>query len=184
MNGLIDTAFHHARTVLACLVLVLIAGTVAYVQIPKESDPDISIPIIYVQMKHEGISPEDAERLLVRPMEQELRAIEGVKEMRSRGYEGGGSVTLEFDAGFDVDKAMGDVREKVDLAQPDLPDDTEDTLDIRLAKLGSESIIDVVEQIEKGTVRRIPQSEQESSYFPQPTNKQRKLLANMRGKKS
>ncbi len=65
-----------------------------------------------------------------------------------------------------------------------LSDDTEDTLDIRLAKLGSESIIDVVEQIEKGTVRRTPQSEQESSYFPQPTNKQRKSLVNMRGKKS
>ncbi len=60
------------------------------------------------------------------------------------------------------------------------PHDTEDTLDIRLAKLGSESIVDVVEQIEKGTVRSIPQSEQESSYFPQPQSKHRKLLAKAR----
>lgn len=126
MNGLIDAAFHHARTVLAVLVLVLIAGSYAYVQIPKESDPDISIPIVYVQMKHEGISPEDAERLLVRPMEQELRSIEGVKEMRSNGYEGGASVTLEFDAGFDADTALNDVREKVDLVKPDLPSDSEE----------------------------------------------------------
>jgi len=126
MNVLIDAAFTHARTVLASLVLVLIAGSVAYVQIPKESDPDISIPIIYVQMKHEGISPEDAERLLVRPMEQELRSIEGVKEMRSKGYEGGGSVTLEFDAGFDADTALNDVREKVDLVKPDLPGDSDE----------------------------------------------------------
>ncbi len=126
MNALIDTAFTHARTVLSCLVLVLIAGTVAYIQIPKESDPDISVPIIYVQIKHEGISPEDAERLLVRPMEQELRSIEGVKEMRSTGYEGGGSVTLEFDAGFDSDTALADVREKVDLVKPDLPQESEE----------------------------------------------------------
>ncbi|HER25515.1 MAG TPA: efflux RND transporter permease subunit, partial [Rhodospirillales bacterium] len=126
MNALIDTAFTHARTVLAVLVLVLIAGTISYVQIPKESDPDISIPIIYVQMKHEGISPEDAERLLIRPMEQELRSIEGVKEMRSQGYQGGGSVTLEFDAGFDSDTALNDVREKVDLVKPDLPRETDE----------------------------------------------------------
>jgi len=126
MNRLIDTAFSHARTVLAVLVLILIAGTVAYVQIPKESDPDISIPIIYVQIKHEGISPEDAERLLIRPMEQELRSIEGVKEMRSTGYEGGASVTLEFDAGFDVDTALNDVRQKVDLAKPNLPKESDE----------------------------------------------------------
>jgi multidrug efflux pump len=126
MNVLIDQAIAHSRTVLSALVLLLISGTIAYVNVPKEADPDINIPIIYVQMSHEGISPEDAERLLIRPMEQELRGIEGVKEMRASGYEGGANVTLEFDAGFDVDKAMRDVREKVDLAQPDLPDDTEE----------------------------------------------------------
>ncbi|MBT3306235.1 MAG: efflux RND transporter permease subunit, partial [Alphaproteobacteria bacterium] len=126
MLGLIDQAFSHARTVLSALVLILISGTVAYVNIPKEAEPDINIPIIYVQMSHEGISPEDAERLLIRPMEQELRAIEGVKEMRSTGFEGGANVTLEFDAGFDVDKGMNDVREKVDLAKPELPEDTEE----------------------------------------------------------
>ncbi|NQU55939.1 MAG: efflux RND transporter permease subunit, partial [Rhodospirillales bacterium] len=126
MNVLIDQAITHSRTVLAALVLILISGSIAYVNVPKEADPDINIPIVYVQMKHDGISPEDAERLLIRPMEQELRSIEGVKEMRATGYEGGGSVTLEFDAGFDVDKAMSDVREKVDLAKPDLPSETEE----------------------------------------------------------
>ena len=126
MNVLIDQAITHSRTVIAALVLILISGTIAYINVPKEADPDINIPIVYVQMKHDGISPEDAERLLIRPMEQELRGIEGGKEMRSTGYEGGANVTLEFDAGFDVDKAMSDVREKVDLAKPDLPGDTEE----------------------------------------------------------
>ena len=126
MNAIIDAALSRSRTTLSALLLILIAGTVAYVDIPKESDPDVNIPIIYVKMHHDGISPEDAERLLLRPMETELRGIEGVKEMRATSYEGGASVVLEFDAGFDADKALTDVREKVDLAQPDLPDDTDE----------------------------------------------------------
>ena len=96
MTGLIGAAFARGRTVLLVFLVVLIGGTVSYISIPKESEPDIQIPIIYVSMTHEGISPEDAERLLVRPMEKELRSIEGVKEMRSVGAEGYGSVTLEF----------------------------------------------------------------------------------------
>ena len=79
-------------------------------------------------MTHEGISPEDAERLLVRPMEQELRSIEGVKEMRSYASEGHGSVTLEFEAGVDIDEALADVREKVDIAKAELPEDTDEPL--------------------------------------------------------
>ena len=115
--NLIDAAIARARTTIAVLVLILIAGTVAYIDIPKESDPDINIPTIYVSLVHEGISPEDSERLLLRPMEQELKSIEGVKEMRSTAYEGGGFVLLEFDAGFNADKALDDVREKVDIAK-------------------------------------------------------------------
>jgi len=126
VKAIIDSAIGRSRTIVSTLLLVLIAGVITYVEIPKESDPDINIPIIYVVMTHDGISAEDAERLLVRPMEQELRAIEGVKEMRSMGREGSASVTLEFEAGFDVDKAMNDVREKVDLAKPELPEETDE----------------------------------------------------------
>jgi len=123
---LIDTAIRRSRTVLATLVLVLITGSFAYVSIPKEAEPDINIPIIYVSMHHDGISPEDAERLLIRPMEIELRTIEGVKEMRSKGYESGAYVLLEFEAGFDADQALIDVRDKVDQAKPELPDETDE----------------------------------------------------------
>ena len=126
MKRLIDNALTHSRTVFSTLALLLVSGTIAYLNVPKEAAPDINIPIIYVQIKHEGISPEDAERLLIRPVEQELRGVEGVKEMRAKGYEGGASITLEFDAGFDSDNAMDDVIEKVELAKSDLPRDTED----------------------------------------------------------
>ncbi|NQV19776.1 MAG: efflux RND transporter permease subunit [Rhodospirillales bacterium] len=126
MIKLIDAAFHYSRTVLSVLVLILGAGVVAYVTIPKENNPDINIPLIYVSMTHDGISPEDAERLLVRPMEKELRGIDGVKEMRAVAQEGRASLTMEFTAGFDADQALTDVREKVDLAKSELPDDTEE----------------------------------------------------------
>ncbi len=126
MNAIINAALSHARTVISTLVLILIAGTVSYIEIPKEAEPDVNIPIMYVLMHHDGISPEDAERLLIRPMEQELRVIEGVKEMRASAYEGGASVTLEFEAGFDADEAMDNVREKVDLAKPELPSESDE----------------------------------------------------------
>src|SRR3546814_14271286 len=124
MRAVIDSAVHHNRTTRAALLLILIAGTVAYVEIPKEADPDVNIPIIYVLLRHEGISPEDAERLLLRPVEQEVRSIAGVKEMRSTAYERGASVVLEFDPVFDAHAALADVREKVDIAEPDLPQAT------------------------------------------------------------
>jgi multidrug efflux pump len=126
MNGIISAALDRSRTVMLVLALILITGAAAYVSIPKESDPDVDIPILYVSMSHEGISPEDAERLLVRPMEKELRSIEGVKEMRSTASEGFASVLLEFEAGFNADQAAVDVREAVDVAKNELPGDTED----------------------------------------------------------
>ncbi len=126
MRALIDAALDRSRTVLASLLLILIAGTIAYVGIPKESSPDVDIPIIYVSVQLDGIQPEDAERLLVRPLETKLKTIEGVKEMRSTAKEGFAFVLLEFDAGFDADKAKRDVRDKVDEAKSELPGDAEE----------------------------------------------------------
>ncbi|MEW8498722.1 MAG: efflux RND transporter permease subunit, partial [Candidatus Thiodiazotropha taylori] len=126
MNTLIDLAFSRSRAVLLSLLFILLAGAMAYNGIPKESEPDIAVPIIYVSMSHEGISPEDAERLLVRPMEKELQSIAGLKEMKSTAGEGHASVQLEFSAGFDSKQALTDVREKVDIAKVKLPDATDE----------------------------------------------------------
>ncbi|MGO1233822.1 MAG: efflux RND transporter permease subunit [Marinobacter sp.] len=121
MRALISAAMDRSRTTLLMFLFLVLGGTAAYQAIPKESNPDVTIPMIYVAMVLDGISPEDAERLLVRPMEQELRSLEGIKEMRSTSAEGHASVMLEFDAGFDPDKALQDVREKVDTARSKLP---------------------------------------------------------------
>ncbi len=126
MNSIIDLAFSRGRAVLLGLLFILVAGALAYDGIPKEAEPDITVPIIYVSMTYDGISPEDAERLLVRPMERELQSIEGLKEMKGTAAEGHASVQLEFNAGFDSKQALTDVREKVDLAKVKLPDATDE----------------------------------------------------------
>ncbi len=126
MKKIIDAAFDRSRTAIFMLVFILISGFLSYLSIPKESEPDVAIPIVYIYMGHEGISPEDAERLLVRPMEKELQSIEGIKEISGTAGEGFGSVLLEFDAGFNSTQALLDVRAKVDVAKSELPASTDE----------------------------------------------------------
>src|SRR6478752_5751258 len=126
MSSFIDYAISHARLTIVTLLFLLGAGFVAYVTIPKEAEPDVRIPIVYIQLTQRGISPEDSERLLLRPVETQLKSVSNVKEMRSTAYEGGGSVLLEFEAGFDSKSALADVRAKVDQAKRDLPKDADE----------------------------------------------------------
>ncbi|OED44601.1 acriflavin resistance protein [Endozoicomonas sp. (ex Bugula neritina AB1)] len=107
-------------------VLILITGAASYITIPRESMPDIKIPIIYVSVSYEGISPEDSERLLVMPLENELRSLEGVKEMKATASQSLATVSLEFIAGLDGDQMLAKVRDKVDQARSKLPDGTDE----------------------------------------------------------
>jgi multidrug efflux pump len=125
MSSVIHAAIGRSRAVITLLVFLFIGGLFAYNAIPKEANPDVAIPMMYVSMTLDGISPEDAERLLVRPMEHELRSLEGIQKMTSVSSEGHASVMLEFDAGFDADKAMTDVREKVDAGRSKLSGDVD-----------------------------------------------------------
>ena len=121
--NIIDFALSKARVFVGILVFIIVSGAATYITIPKESTPDVNIPIIYVSLSQTGISAEDSERLLVKPIEDEVKGVEGIKEVRSTAYSGGGNVLLEFDAGFNADQAMLDVRDKVDRAKGDLPDE-------------------------------------------------------------
>jgi len=118
----ISLAINNARLTLSILVFLVIAGAMAYQSIPKEAEPDVAIPIIYVSLGYQGISPEDSERMLLRPVETALQGLAGVKEMRSSAYQGGGFVLIEFQAGYDFSNALEDVRAKVNDAKRDLPD--------------------------------------------------------------
>lgn len=126
MNAIIDAAFSRTRVVVLTLVAILIVGTIAYQSIPKESSPEVPIPIIYVSTTIDGISPEDSERLLAEPLETELSSITGLKKMTSSAGEGHASVQLEFEAGFDSEEALTNVRDGVDRAKSDLPQDATD----------------------------------------------------------
>lgn len=113
-------------SVLVLLVLVAVMGIVSYLTIPKESFPSINVPNIFVVTIYPGVSPEDMESLVTRKLEDELGNISEVKEMTSTSSEGYSSINLEFDPSVDIEDALQKVREKVDLAKPELPEDAEE----------------------------------------------------------
>ncbi|MGI9401781.1 MAG: efflux RND transporter permease subunit, partial [Rhizobiaceae bacterium] len=126
MSGSLEAILSRPRTVLTLMIVMIAAGIVAYLSIPKEANPDIDVPIYYVSIPQQGISPEDSERLLVRPMETELRGIEGLKELTSVAAEGHAGIILEFQIGSEKEKVLADIRDKVDLAKAELPADAEE----------------------------------------------------------
>jgi multidrug efflux pump len=126
MRSLIDVAIDRRRTVMVSFAMIVIAGIVSYQSMPKEAEPDIAFPFVNVALRLEGVSPEDAERLLVRPMEQELRTLEGIKEIVASASEGRATINLEFQPEIDIATAIQDVRERVDLAKAKLPADAEE----------------------------------------------------------
>ena len=126
MNALIEAAFSRSRVVILALVMVLAVGAYAYVAIPKEANPEVPLPLFYVSTSLDGISPSDAERLLLEPMETEFASISGLDSMKSDATEGFASIQLEFIPGGDNQEALDKVREAADRAQGDLPADAED----------------------------------------------------------
>ncbi|MFU8815017.1 MAG: efflux RND transporter permease subunit [Pseudomonadales bacterium] len=126
MNGFIDAAIARSRTTMLIMLMVVIAGLVARSAIPIAAEPHIEVPFFIVGIVHEGISPEDGERLLIMPMESELRKIEGVKELTAYASEGFANLMVEFDASHDLNQALMDVREAVDRAKPQLPSTAEE----------------------------------------------------------
>ena len=88
MTRIVEWAVNNTRVVIALIVVVIVAGLIAFIKIPKEAQPDIPIPVLMVQVTYPGISPEDSERLLVKPLETALRSVEGIKTMTARAYSG------------------------------------------------------------------------------------------------
>jgi len=121
MNGLVDWAASRARMVLAFIALSLLAGGFAYVGLPKEGEPDIEIPAIFVSVQFPGISAEDSEALLVKPMESELSDLDGLKKMTGTAAEGYAGVALEFDFGWDKTKVLADIRDAMNKAEGSFP---------------------------------------------------------------
>jgi len=128
MTGVVDWAIGRTRMILTILVCVLIAGTATYINMPKEADPDIPIPFVAITVPLAGVTPEDAERLLVRPIEQEIQSLEGLKTFNSYGTEGAAQLVLEFEIDADINQAVLDVKDKVDMAKRYFPDDAREPI--------------------------------------------------------
>lgn len=123
MNTLIAVAARRAKIIFSAFAVLIISGVTAYINVPRESLPQLAITVVYTSVILEGVSPEDSERLLVRPLEEELQNLEGVKELRATAYQGGANVVLEFDAGVGEEEALQDVRAAVDRVKPELPEE-------------------------------------------------------------
>ncbi|MCU0910080.1 MAG: efflux RND transporter permease subunit [Rhodobacteraceae bacterium] len=121
MTGLVDWAASRARMVLAFIALSLIAGLTAYFGLPKEGEPDIEIPALFVSVPFPGISAEDSEKLLVKPMETELSGLDGLDRMSATASEGYAGVVLEFEFGWDKTKVIADVRDAMNNAEASFP---------------------------------------------------------------
>lgn len=115
-------------TVLLITVLIAVIGIRSYLSIPKEAQPDITIPTVMVITTYPGVSPEDMESLITRPLEDEIGNISDIKEMNSTSSEGYSNITVEFTTDMDMNKALQEVREKVDLGKNELPQDVEDPI--------------------------------------------------------
>lgn len=126
MISALDGILRRPRTVLTLMLVMIVAGALTYLAIPKEANPDIDVPVFYVSIGQQGISPEDSERLLVRPMETSLRGLDGLKELTAVASEGHAGIVLEFNIDFNKEKALADIRDKVDQAQAQLPADADE----------------------------------------------------------
>lgn len=122
MIALIQTALSNLRTLFMLFALLMGLGIYAFFRIPTESQPDVSIPFANVVVSLEGISPEDADRMLVSPLYRELKSLPGLKNITSTAQEGSASVLLEFFTDVDIDEALDNARRRVDRAKPDLPE--------------------------------------------------------------
>lgn len=124
----LDAATSRSRTTLSIFLALLIAGLLAYRAVPVELNPDITVPVIVTTIIHEGISPEDAERLLSKPAEIELKSVDGLTQVSSFSSEGAATIITEFDISLDPNRALTEVREAISRAQARFPQNTEEPI--------------------------------------------------------
>ncbi len=126
MMGFIDAAISRSRTTLMMMSMVVLCGLLARAALPIANDPHIVLPYFLIGVMHEGISPEDGERLLIQPVEVELRKVEGIKEISAIANEGFVSLGVEFEPEIDLKVALLDTREAVNRAKSEMPTTAEE----------------------------------------------------------
>ncbi|MGR3717264.1 MAG: efflux RND transporter permease subunit [Thermohalobaculum sp.] len=125
MTGIVDWAAARTRMVLAFVLISVGAGLLSYFSLPKEGAPNIDVPVLYISVPLPGVSARDSERLLVKPMETEMRGLEGLKQITGIASENHAGMLLEFDFGWDKQATLAEVRDKLDQAEAEFPEDAE-----------------------------------------------------------
>ena len=120
-----DVSIDNRTSVFILVIIIVLLGVSAYITLPRESAPDISIPLVIVSTPYFGVSPEDIETLITQKLEKEINAISEVKKITSSSFEGYSLIRVEFESGYDIDQAVQKVRDKVNKAEPDLPPDVD-----------------------------------------------------------
>lgn len=105
------------------MVLILIFGWTSYNGLPREAAPDVKIPLIIIAVPYIGVSPVDIEGLITQPLERELKGLKDLKQITSVSKEGLSTIRVEFNTGIDIDEGLRRVRDKVNSARSQLPND-------------------------------------------------------------
>lgn len=121
--GLSSGAVKNRTSVVILTILIAITGIMAYIGMPKESFPEIVMPQAYINTVYPGNSPVDMENLITRPIEKELKALDGIKSIKSTSVQDFSAILVEFNPDVEVSKALQDTKDAVDKAKPELPND-------------------------------------------------------------
>ncbi len=125
---LIHFSLAHKPSIFVLVFIFIIMGLISYSTLPRESAPSITIPIVLVSTPYFGVAPADIETLVTQPIERKIKEITDIKEIRSTSSEGISTIEVEFNPDIDIDEALQKVRDKVDLAKSELPEDAEDPI--------------------------------------------------------
>ena len=126
MIKIVDFALSKAKTTMMIALMVVIAGSYARQEIPIAASPNVQLPFISVSVFLDGASPGDTSRLIARPLENRLKTITGVKNIRSTSSLSFARIFLEFEVGFDMDQALVDIKQGVEETKYELPREAED----------------------------------------------------------
>ncbi len=133
-------ALKNKNTVYILALIILGFGIYTYRNLPKELFPEITWPQILVQTTYVGNSPVDIENIITRPLEKELEDVKGLKELSSISAQDASMIFVEFNTDVDMEVAKQRVKDAVDNAEQELPNNDNDlfgpnVIDIELSEL-------------------------------------------------
>ncbi|WP_442682040.1 efflux RND transporter permease subunit [Stenotrophomonas sp. JC08] len=157
-------------TTIMLFVSMVAIGLIAAFRLPLEAEPEATIPFFFVSLPYPGSTPEEVERNLLRPVEEAIATMPGIKSMNSRANAEGGTIQVEFsDWSRDIAMAASEARERIDAIRDQLPDDfrryfvqrwsTSDREAMSLRLNSSEDLtarVDLIERSIKQRLERLP----------------------------